>query len=156
LSIEEDWLVRRVRELIASLKGQDMLQECAKCTTLFTPDADHCPHCGHKVGDDVDQAAAVTQRSADTQAGRPDQLDSPHGPGATLVGVNAAVEPDHSGDGEDGEVDENVNDYAEFNVEQLRKQAKDRGLFHPSNAKRDDLVALLQADDRKHQSEPPL
>lgn len=131
MSWEEDFLMKRIGDVVKVLKGADMLDECAACHTLFAVGIEKCPNCGHPAGEPKDAPVGIAE-----------------------VESNPAP-ADDSEEFEDGE-DENVNDYAEFNVEQLRDQAKDRGLFHPSNAKRGDLVALLQADDRKHQSEPLL
>lgn len=119
MSWEEDYLMRRVGELTAILKGHEMLNECAECTTLFAADLDVCPNCQTPV-----------------------------------PGTEAAVEPEQAeedvANAKDGEP---VNDYADQNVEQLKQELSDRNVFYPGNAKRADLVALLQENDRAQSSE---
>jgi hypothetical protein len=90
MSLEEDWLVRRVREHTEILRSAGMLTECEKCTTQFAADLDACPHCGHEVGEKVDPAMATAVRSDATKSGQPDALLPPHGSGPTLVGQTAA------------------------------------------------------------------
>lgn len=82
MSMEEDYLMQRVRQLEAALKGAGVLTECDECTTLFAPDLERCPNCGAPVpGSDAeteDQLATeeAAEESGETIDGQPAAYDS--------------------------------------------------------------------------------
>lgn len=80
MSMEEDYLMRRVGQLEAALKGAGVLTECGECTTLFAPDLDRCPNCGAPVpGSDAEaeaRLAAEEAESGETIDGQPAVYES--------------------------------------------------------------------------------
>lgn len=45
MSIEEDVLMRRMREVIAILREHELLEDCKNCGTHFAVGLDRCPNC---------------------------------------------------------------------------------------------------------------
>lgn len=149
MSWEEDFLMRRVGEITNALKGAGMLEECESCTTLYAADLDECPNCGHPKGDPRPESMSgerPTPLGVESTAGANAlPAETVHG-GADPNAIRAQDEDADEADGtEDGEP---VNDYADRNVEQLKQELKDRNVFYPGSAKRPELVALLQENDR--------
>ena len=154
MSWEEDYLMRRVGEIVDALKGAGVLNECGSCTTMYAADLDVCPNCGHPKDEPPPESMSgerPTPLGVESTAGANAlPAETVHG-GADPNAITAQDEATDEGDGtEDGEP---VNDYADRNVEQLRQELKDRNVFYPGNAKRSDLVALLQENDRTRAAE---
>lgn len=147
MSWEEDYLMRRVNELTAAMKGAGMLEECANCTTLFAADLDECPNCGHPKGEPQSEAMRVGDRP--TPLGGVESTAGANAlPPATVHGgadPNAITEseaPEETLDGEPAS-------YEDSNVEQLQAELKRREVFVPSDRrKKNDLVELLRQSDR--------
>jgi hypothetical protein len=82
VSMEEDYLMRRMAQLEKALKGAGVLTQCSECTSLFAPDLERCPECGAPVpGSDAEaEAQAVEQEaveeSGETIDGQPVAYDS--------------------------------------------------------------------------------
>lgn len=151
MSIEEDWLVRRVRELTMALEGQDIVKTCSKCTSLCAGDLESCPHCGHPFGEEVDQEDATLLRSDLTKSGQPDMLEPPHGPGPTIVAATSAGQGGSLGEQEPPleTIDGEPAAYEDTNVETLRAELDRRGVFVPtSGVKKVDLIDKLRENDR--------
>lgn len=111
MSMEEDYLMRRMAQLEKALKGAGVLTQCNECTSLFAPDLERCPECGAPVpGSDAE---------AEAQGGD----DAPE------TGTVAAP-------------------YGGYNVETLRAELKEREVFVPSGAKKPDLIAMLDENDK--------
>lgn len=124
MSWEEDFLMKRVGDIVKALKGADMLDECAKCTTLFAADLDHCPNCGHPAGKPADWVPPREESDTPEQTGEG---------GATTVET----------------IDGQPAAYDSANVEQLKAELDRRGVFYPGNAKRAEVLALLAEDDKQ-------
>lgn len=177
MSWEEDYLLRRVDEITAALKGADVLEECDQCTTLYAADLDKCPNCGKPKGEAPDPAVATPRP---TPLGVESTAGANALPAATVHGgadpnevtQGGDVEPDDGDDGgekTDGAVpEETINGepatYEDANVETLRAELNARGVFVPSSGvKKVDLVELLRKNDRERAeqdaaaaNEPPL
>lgn len=70
MSMEEDYLMRRVAQLESALKGADVLTECKECTTLFAPDLERCPNCGAPVpGSDAEAEAQLAEQEKAEESG---------------------------------------------------------------------------------------
>lgn len=70
MSMEEDYLMRRVGQLEAALKGAGVLTQCAECTTLFAPDLERCPNCGAPVpGSDAEAEAQLAEQEKAEESG---------------------------------------------------------------------------------------
>ena len=161
MSWEEDFLMRRVGEITNALKGAGMLEECGSCTTLYAAELDECPNCGHPKGEPRPEAMSgerPTPLGVESTAGANAlPAETVHGgadPNAVMAQGEDSGEPD-AGDDEDTAdgTGPEVNDYADRNVEQLKQELSDRNVFYPGSAKRADLVALLQEDDRTRAAE---
>ena len=118
MSMEEDYLMRRVAQLESALKGAGVLTECKECTTLFAPDLERCPNCGAPVPGSDAEAEAEAQLAEQEKAQES---------GETIDGQPAT--------------------YESANVEMLRAELDRRGLFVPAGARKADLVAALREHD---------
>jgi hypothetical protein len=59
VSIEEDVLMRRVREIVAVLREHELTEDCKKCGTVFAVGLDRCPNCQEPLEtDDASQQPA--------------------------------------------------------------------------------------------------
>lgn len=164
MSWEEDYLLRRVDELTAAMKGAGVLEECDQCTTLYAADLDKCPNCGKPKGESADPAVATPRP---TPLGVESTAGANALPAATVHGgadPNEVTRRDDSG-GEDGDTSDEFEDdapaetikgepssYEAANVETLRAELTDhRQRFIPgvSSKKKAELVELLREDDKR-------
>lgn len=169
MSWEEDYLMRRVGELTAALKGAKVLDECARCTTLFAAGLAKCPNCAHPAGEPSEQGSPVPESTAAGAAltggvAAASQGRVPHDGSDPVPGQvdDGDIPPTGDGDQDDQGGDtmpdpnapqETINgepgSYRETNVEQLRAEVKRRkDLFVPSNANKPTLVAALRKHDK--------
>lgn len=149
MSWEEDYLLRRVGELTAALKGAGMLEECAQCTTLFAADLDTCPNCGHEKGEPADPAVATPRP---TPLGVESTAGANALPAATVHGgadPNAELSDGDEGTEESGEtIDGQPAAYDSANVETLRAELDRRGTFVPGGTRKAELVGMLRDSDQ--------
>lgn len=70
MSMEEDYLMRRMAQLEKALKGAGVLTQCNECTSLFAPDLERCPECGAPVpGSDAEAEAQAAEQEAAEESG---------------------------------------------------------------------------------------
>lgn len=157
MSWEEDFLMRRVGEITSALKGLDMLEECANCTTLYAADLDACPNCGHPKGEPKSRAMegerptplGGVESTAGANALPPATV---HG-GADPNAVVAEAEAEEAEESDDEQPQETIDgepaSYEDSNVETLRAEVKRReSVFVPSSANKAVLIDALRKDDR--------
>lgn len=76
MSMEEDFLMRKVREIVRVLKSHDAVTECGVCSTLVTDADEKCPNCGELFG----EAKAAEQRAqegpVETVGGQEDSYEA--------------------------------------------------------------------------------
>lgn len=147
MSWEEDYLLRRVGEMAAALKGANVLEECDQCTTLYAADLDKCPNCGKAKGEPADPAVATP---------RP----TPLGVDPNEVTQDESGGEDTSDEFEDNAPAETIKgepaSYEAANVETLRAELTEhRQRFIPgvSSKKKSELVSLLREDDKRTAAE---
>lgn len=74
MSMEEDFLMRRVREIVKALRERDVLEECRHCGTLLSADGrENCPNCQKPLREDETEEQEVEQVEAppETIGGQP-------------------------------------------------------------------------------------
>lgn len=172
MSWEEDFLMRRVGEITSVLKGLDMLEECANCTTLYAADLDACPNCGHPKGEPKSRAMegerptplGGVESTAGANALPPQTVHGGANPNAVVEAESddtESVTPD--ADDTAGEPDADAPQetlkgepasYEEANVETLRAElTEERRVFVPSGQRKADLIRLLRENDRDRAAE---
>lgn len=102
-----------------------------------------------KIGDEVPEWATVGNHvtqgvSRASDAPDPDESSVPAAPAA----LGADETPEEPADDENAD-DEEVSDYAEYSVEELKGEAKAREIKGYSKMTRDQLVAALESDDEE-------
>lgn len=155
MSWEEDFLMRRVGEIVTALKGVGVLHECESCTTLYADDLDTCPNCGHEKGEPCSEAMSGTrptplgvESTAGANALPPETV---HG-GADPNVVHARFDNTGEGSGAEAEesgetIDGQPATYDSANVETLRGELDRRGVFVPGGTRKADLVGMLREHD---------
>ena len=166
MSWEEDFLMRRVGEITSALKGLEVLEECANCTTLYAADLDACPNCGHPKGEPKSRAMegerptpfGGVESTAGANALPPTTVHGGADPNAVIAAAEESEQGDSGSDGNgdpDGDeqpqetIDGEPASYEDSNVETLRAEVKRReSVFVPSSANKAVLIDALRKDDR--------
>lgn len=133
MSYEEDFLMRRVREISDALKEKGVLEECSGidgCGTAYAVGLKACPNCGKP----LEESEQTGDRNVGAGAGPAEQQ------------INADQTPGSGGTAGDAPR------YQQLTQAKLKAELDDRKVFYPPAATKPDLIKLLEKDDREKAS----